>query len=95
MMPTDDDWEWVIPPEQGDTSGYRGADLSGTISVGNRVYELRNKAGLSTQEVEDYAGVKKADLLALEAGLLTIDSAMADQLAMVLGVSAEQILGAA
>lgn len=94
-MSTDDDWEWVIPPEQGATTRYQGNDLSGAISMGSRVHEFRTRAGLSAQDVEDYAGVKKADLLALEAGLLTIDSAMADKLAMVLGVSSEQLLKAA
>lgn len=93
-MSDKDDWEWVIPPEQGDTSRYKGNDLSDALSVGNRVHELRTKAELSPQDVEDYSGVKKADLLALEAGLLTIDAAMAEQLAMVLGVTSKEIVQA-
>lgn len=82
----DDNWEWVVKPEEV-TTAYSGNDLSREISVGNRIAELRAKAGLSAQEIEDYAGVSKANLLAIEAGLLKLDTATAGQLAMVLGVS--------
>ncbi len=94
-MSTDDDsWDWVVPPDETSAAArYRGNDLSDSISVGGRVRTLRLAAGLSEQDLEDYAGVRKSDLLAVEAGLLLLDAAMAEQLAMVLGVTANEILG--
>lgn len=91
MTSADHDWEWVIPPEDGDTTSYSGADLKDNISIGEHVYTLRTSAGLSPQDVEDYAGIKKADLLALEAGLLQMNANLAESLSMVLGVSASEL----
>ncbi|MFK7862261.1 MAG: helix-turn-helix domain-containing protein [Granulosicoccus sp.] len=87
---SENNWEWVVTSNEGAVD-YHGNDLSKAISIGNRISELRISAGLSAQDVEDYAGVRKSNLLALEAGLLELDAATADQLAMVLGVSAAEL----
>lgn len=82
-----------MQPDEAAAADYRGNDLSNAISVGNRISELRLKAGLSAQDVEDYAGIKKANLFALEAGLLQLDAATAELLAMVLGVTVAELSG--
>ena len=87
----DDDWQWVVQPDEDSTSKYSGNDLSDAIAIGRKVNELRLKAGLSEQDVEDFAGIKKSDLLAIEAGLLVMDADMIGQLAMVLGVKEEEL----
>ncbi|MFK7993017.1 MAG: helix-turn-helix domain-containing protein [Granulosicoccus sp.] len=89
---SDDSWEWVIPPNGGEIE-YEGKDLSGAIELGYRINELRENAGLSVQDVEDYSGVLKSNLLMLEAGLLELDAGTAEQLAMVFGVSVAELTG--
>ena len=91
MTTSDDDWQWVVQPDEDSTSKYSGNDLSDAIAIGRKVNELRLKAGLSEQDVDDFAGIKKSDLLAIEAGLLVMDADMLAQLAMVLGVKEEEL----
>ncbi|MFK8082094.1 MAG: helix-turn-helix domain-containing protein [Granulosicoccus sp.] len=88
--PDKDNWEWVFTSNEG-AATYRGNDLSDNITIGNKILQLRLNAGLSEQDVEDYAGVRKANLLALEAGLLELDKETAEQLAMVFGVDITEL----
>jgi len=92
--PAEDDWDWVIEPDNDATSKYQHKNhLADAISLGARLSQLRVASGLSEQDVEDFVGIPKADLLAMEAGLLTLTNDMAEQLAMVLNVSVSELQG--
>ena len=88
----DSDWQFEIPAD-GSVNAYRGNDLTSANAVGNRVSKLRTDMGLTAQEVEDYAGVPKANLLAIEAGLLQLDAVTAELLSKVLSISVAELRG--
>lgn len=83
-------WEWVVAPDDS-ISHYKIIDKAVVDSPGLRISELREQAGLTVQDVEDYVGILKKDLLALEAGLLSMNETMEESLAQVLGVSVAEL----
>jgi ribosome-binding protein aMBF1 (putative translation factor) len=86
-----DDWAWVVSPNDSSTSHYQITDGAVVDSLGLRISQLREQAGLSAQDVEDYTGILKKDLLALEAGLLNMNETMEESLALVLGIGVAEL----
>lgn len=58
---------------------------------GQKISERRAQAGLTAQDFEDYTGIKKSELLAMEAGLLDMSDAMAEALSQALGMSLTEL----
>lgn len=91
MAKNSDEWTWVVPPDKSSTSHYIVTDSAAVDTPGLRISQLREQAGLSAQDVEDYAGILKKDLLALEAGLLSMNESMEESLAQVFGISVAEL----
>ena len=58
-----------------------GRDLSPTIHQGQRISDLRGLADLSVDELAERSGIERKELLALEAGLQSLQPAQAARLA--------------
>lgn len=58
---------------------------------GQKISERRAQAGLTAQDYEDYTGIKKSELLAMEAGLVDMSDAMAEALSQALGMSISEL----
>lgn len=86
-MATNDD-DWPHPPGTVDGDRYRGKgrDLWAPINHGQRVADLRTLADLSPQVLATASGLSVSELLAIEAGLMTLSQPTALRLSAALGV---------
>ncbi|MFK7890164.1 MAG: helix-turn-helix domain-containing protein [Granulosicoccus sp.] len=89
-MTNDDEWCWSIDPQESAASKYQLEDDTPIQTPGLRIKELREKAGLTAQDVEDYVGIPKQQLLAIEAELLALDDATVGLLSQVLALSTSE-----
>lgn len=79
----DEDWGLI---ETGGEHSYEGLDLSEEINAGHRLRDLRSLAEVSAEELAQHANISAADLLAIEAGLISLEREVAIPLAEGLGV---------
>lgn len=91
MSVDDEGWNWVVTVEESGTSKYLCDDSACEHSLGTRLSTLRSDVGLSQQDIEDFLGIRKADLLAIEAGLIEVDDELLEQFAMAYGVSVSEL----
>lgn len=91
----DDDWgdeEWDSAEEFPGLDKQEDAELyADSLSNGQRVRDLRMMIDMSPEALADYALINVRDLLAIEAGVLPLERALAQLLADGLGVQVRDI----
>jgi len=79
---------WAYSGDPDDLSRYHkdANDLSVSIDAGQKISDLRELAGLSVENFSRACDVTEQELLALEAGIMTLQPDLAERIAQQLGV---------
>lgn len=86
MKLTDEEWNTDNAEENLARYQRDGRDLSQTINQGQRIADIRGFSELSVDELAEKSGLKRSELMALEAGLQKLQPDQARQLAECMGV---------
>lgn len=91
-----DEWitdEWITDDLESNLTRYQkdGRDLTPTIHQGQRIADLRGFCELSVDELAEKSGLKRSELMALEAGLQDLHPDQANQLARSMGVEYKDV----
>ena len=91
MKPIDEKWNTDGSAENLKRYQKDGRDLSPTVNQGQRIADLRGLCDMSVDQLAEKSGLKRTQLLALEAGLQELQPEQATRLAESMGVDYSEV----